>query len=310
MSDGAAQFSPEWFEAQFAEMRTRMADHPSRETILTRMGFRDYDEYRESPLWRKIRRRVLKRDLKLCVRCRGPATEVHHRNYLEPVLRGDDDASLVAVCRICHEAIERDPEGRRRSDVEKEAVLHDEHAQGDREARELWVSDEETRDSEYAEQTGYMCDWCGGNARDPGSINRVLRIPRGDGLERALLCFGCYETITVNGHGRRRTHEEQGALLSSPAELWYTRPDVGPYGHANAPQNWNRMNVRRREAWTAERDYKAALIKDPTLAASDPSAHSLLKEAYERTCQHGKAKRLPIVRRIIRGPDPVPGSSR
>ena len=67
--------------------------------------------------------------------------------------------------------------------------------------------------------------------------------------------------------------------------------------------------MRRREVWTAERNYWAALIKDPMLATSDPSAYALFKEAYERGCQHGKAKRPPSVRPIIRGPDPVPGSA-
>jgi hypothetical protein len=237
MSDDPAQFTPEWFEAQFAEMERRMAEDPSRETILARMGFRDYDHYRDSPLWRKIRGRVLKRDLKLCVRCRGPATEVHHRNYLEPVLRGDDDASLVAVCRVCHETIERHPKGRWRLEVEKEAVLHDERAQKDREVRERSVLEEAAKDSQCAEQTGYICVWCRGNTRRQGPRDRVLRIPRGDEVERALLCFGCYETITVDGRGRLRSPEEQLVLLSRPAELWYTRPDVGPYGHANEPQN-------------------------------------------------------------------------
>jgi 2-polyprenyl-6-methoxyphenol hydroxylase-like FAD-dependent oxidoreductase len=37
--------------------------------------------YLQSALWRKIRRRVLKRDRNTCVRCGCKATQVHHRSY-------------------------------------------------------------------------------------------------------------------------------------------------------------------------------------------------------------------------------------
>jgi len=45
-------------------------------------------EYIASPLWRKIKRHVLKRDEKTCFHCGGAAVLVHHRSYERPVLSG------------------------------------------------------------------------------------------------------------------------------------------------------------------------------------------------------------------------------
>jgi 5-methylcytosine-specific restriction endonuclease McrA len=48
-----------------------------------------YPEYLKSKLWGKIKRRVFKRDGKLCRRCGGRATEVHHRSYYYCVINVD-----------------------------------------------------------------------------------------------------------------------------------------------------------------------------------------------------------------------------
>lgn len=285
-----------------------------RESILSRLGYSSYDSYLDSPLWGNIRGRVLKRDQKLCLRCGDRATEVHHSNYREPVLRGDDDAALVSLCRMCHETVERDPDGRWRPEAEKHEILHDEGARRDREARQMLFAQEEAKDRQHGEQTNGQCDWCGGAARSQGSMGGVLRIPRGDALrgddvQRVFMCVGCYETIAVDGRGRRRAAEEQRALLSGPASRAYARPDVRAYGHANQPQNWKRMNVRQRESWEAERNYRAALLKDPTLAESDPASYEMLKKAFDQAEPHGRAKRRPRFR-PARGPDPIPGPFR
>jgi hypothetical protein len=284
-----------------------------RDSILSRMGYSSYDAYRNSPLWRKIRKRILQRDGKLCIRCGDPATEVHHRNYMEPVLCGDDDVSLVSLCRGCHETVERDKEGRWRSETEKHEVLYEEHVRRDREANRaaarLRFAEQVRKYCEYAAQKNYQCDWCGGHARTQSSIERIWCLPGEGDAGQVLLCFGCYETIKVDGRGRQRTPEVQRALLSCPANCAYTRPDVGVSGHANRPQNWQRLNVRQRESWEAERNYRAALLKEPQLATSDPIAHEILKNAYDQASPHGKEKR-PQRFSPLRGPDPIPGTLR
>jgi hypothetical protein len=62
----------------------------------------------------------------------------------------------------------------------------------------------------YAEQTGYRFSWCHGYARTPGSIEQFLDVRC---EERVSLCIGCYETLTHDGRGRRRTPDEQSDLL-------------------------------------------------------------------------------------------------
>jgi hypothetical protein len=84
---------------------------------------RDYQRYRETPLWRKIRRRVLKRDERVCRCCRGEATQVHHRSYAPEVMRGENDDELVSLCEGCHNHIEFDDFGKERTDQETDRLL-------------------------------------------------------------------------------------------------------------------------------------------------------------------------------------------
>jgi len=161
----------EAFDARMEEVRAHLAANPPREVILARMGYRDYfTEYLDSPLWRKIRSRVLRRAQQLCVRCGDRATEVHHLSYSEAVLKGDDDSQLAAICRSCHEAVERDGDGKRRTEAEKSKAFFDSTARHAREERERRWTEDISRDSDYAESQGYRCGWCGGDARSPGSI--------------------------------------------------------------------------------------------------------------------------------------------
>jgi len=64
----------------------------------------NYQEYLESPLWKRIRERVLRRDRYRCRSCGVKATEVHHERYTPAVMRGHDDSPLLSLCRQCHEA--------------------------------------------------------------------------------------------------------------------------------------------------------------------------------------------------------------
>jgi hypothetical protein len=83
----------------------------------------DYRDYLASPLWRRIRRRVLKRDGKRCARCGGEAVVVHHRSYAPRVLDGLADEWLASLCEGCHHIVEFDDFGRRRTDQERERCL-------------------------------------------------------------------------------------------------------------------------------------------------------------------------------------------
>jgi len=84
-----------------------------------------YNEYRQSPQWRAIRRTVRARTRYECACCFKRATEVHHRDYRPRVLRGEDLSPLVPLCHECHEKIERDVTGKKRSWNDKERVLAD-----------------------------------------------------------------------------------------------------------------------------------------------------------------------------------------
>jgi hypothetical protein len=93
------------------------------------MGFRDYDDYRKSWLWRKITKRIRKRDEDRCFRCRGDAggaggpVHVHHRSYAPKVLAGLADECLVCLCEGCHNIIHFDDHRRPRTDQETERLL-------------------------------------------------------------------------------------------------------------------------------------------------------------------------------------------
>lgn len=82
-----------------------------------------YDEYLQTRLWTRIRLRVLRRDNRQCVRCGGRAREVHHRSYDRDVLEGRANHKLVSLCRGCHESIEVDENGRKRTHEEVERFL-------------------------------------------------------------------------------------------------------------------------------------------------------------------------------------------
>jgi len=102
------------------ELRERVS-RPSDPNDVMLMDYRE--EYLPSKLWHKIRRRVLKRDEKTCVFCRGHADVVHHRSYERDVLEGKADHMLVSLCRACHDYIHIDDVGRRRTMEESDLIL-------------------------------------------------------------------------------------------------------------------------------------------------------------------------------------------
>jgi hypothetical protein len=84
----------------------------------------DYMKYLRRKLWKVIRARVLARDGGRCFRCKGRAEEVHHRSYALDVMEGRADEFLISLCRGCHDVVEFEDAGNRRSWAEKERVLN------------------------------------------------------------------------------------------------------------------------------------------------------------------------------------------
>jgi hypothetical protein len=136
--DGVPQETEEGVASFFAESETRSEKNKLRQASLIEMrnqrdeickliGFQDYESYWSSPFWKRIRLKILKRDKRICLRCEGKATQVHHRNYALDVLKGEDDSKLVSglasVCDGCHNVVHRDDWGDERSIDEWDAIL-------------------------------------------------------------------------------------------------------------------------------------------------------------------------------------------
>ena len=83
----------------------------------------EYAAYRKSGKWKEIRGRVLKKAHYECAGCYNRATEVHHRDYRPRVLAGEDDTSLVPLCKDCHHIIHNKNVKQRASWNEEERVL-------------------------------------------------------------------------------------------------------------------------------------------------------------------------------------------
>lgn len=93
-----------------AQVVTRLRNMRSGKPASTRSR---YKEYLDSPIWKEIRSRVMKRDMSVCQCCHTKAEVVHHRDYKASTLSGETINSLIALCRPCHKAIHRDRNGKR-----------------------------------------------------------------------------------------------------------------------------------------------------------------------------------------------------
>jgi len=74
-------------------------------------GISSYEEYLQSPLWNRIRRKCLTQAEHSCAGCGRRATLVHHRDYRPRVLQGEELSPLVPLCETCHEKIHKTSEG-------------------------------------------------------------------------------------------------------------------------------------------------------------------------------------------------------
>ncbi len=74
--------------------------------VLQSLGYASYEEYLNSSLWRRIRGRVFNLRGRVCLVCKGKATQVHHLSYRVEVLTGEGLSQLVPICNKCHESLE------------------------------------------------------------------------------------------------------------------------------------------------------------------------------------------------------------
>ena len=74
-----------------------------------------YALYLQTDTWRQIRVRVFQRDSYKCYACGCNAECVHHRAYDAVTIRGSDLSRLVSLCNSCHQAIEFDEQGKKRT---------------------------------------------------------------------------------------------------------------------------------------------------------------------------------------------------
>ncbi len=95
--------------------RVRHPTYADRDKILLAMGYRGYEEYLASALWRGIRSRAWKLKGNVCTLCDGTARVLHHIAYGRAVLAGTCLKSLVPLCHECHERVEFDSKKRKRT---------------------------------------------------------------------------------------------------------------------------------------------------------------------------------------------------
>lgn len=91
-----------------------MLDYEQRDANLKKIGFDKYADYLASPLWSRIRKKVLDRNDGQCLVCGCDAVEIHHTSYIIEVLLGWDIEKLLPLCRTCHQLAEFSTDGRKR----------------------------------------------------------------------------------------------------------------------------------------------------------------------------------------------------
>jgi len=101
----------------------RVGDYCSRNNCLLSLGFDSYRAYLSSPLWKRIRSRVLCEKGNFCIRCGAETRLVHHSDYRIATLEGRDLSGLHPVCHGCHGFAEVAPSGEKRSLGEANSLL-------------------------------------------------------------------------------------------------------------------------------------------------------------------------------------------
>ena len=83
-----------------------------RDESLRSLGFKSYDDYLESQVWKNLKRELLAGDVKCCVCERKRAKTLHHTSYDSETLSGDSRKHLHPICEGCHRRIHFDTNGK------------------------------------------------------------------------------------------------------------------------------------------------------------------------------------------------------
>ena len=86
-----------------------------RNILLVELGFKTYEDYLLSNLWKRIRAKVLDRDERECRLCGVTSYMVHHLDYKKDTLLGKSFTGLVTICQLCHNKVEFNRYGEKRS---------------------------------------------------------------------------------------------------------------------------------------------------------------------------------------------------
>ncbi len=92
-----------------------MNGYALRDVNLLTMGYTDYGSYLKGELWSGIRKRAYATNGDRCKICKKAAEVIHHQSYELAVLKGEDLAPLKPLCHICHDLVEIDGDGKKRT---------------------------------------------------------------------------------------------------------------------------------------------------------------------------------------------------
>lgn len=79
--------------------------YAERNRSLETLGFRSYEAYLESGLWKRIRDRKLS-SAPACGRCGKKARQLHHGSYDLATMSGESLDALIPACDKCHRHVE------------------------------------------------------------------------------------------------------------------------------------------------------------------------------------------------------------
>lgn len=97
--------------------------YKERDIILIEIGYKNYQEYLNSDLWKGIRRKVFSKYGSKCKICENEARVVHHKGYGKNILLGLMLEPLIPLCHSCHTKIEFHDNGNKRSLTEANGFL-------------------------------------------------------------------------------------------------------------------------------------------------------------------------------------------
>ena len=80
--------------------------YKGRNNALLDLGFKNYQEYLHSDLWRSIKIKLDAKGQKQCSLCGADRQCWHHNLYTHKVLLGTRTKHIVPLCHKCHELIE------------------------------------------------------------------------------------------------------------------------------------------------------------------------------------------------------------